>query len=284
MKHLFFYCIAFSVFGSMTLFSQTKSNIEIYQEANTLLQKNKVEDAYKLYKELYSKVSEKDTLKSYITCYYLNTSTALEKENGMNQKFDKSLDYSLESLKLIQENKKYFDEKFAQRESWMIKNVILSYSGLNNLIKAKEYKSVLYKLYKENKLPEGIDEYFNFDFFKLVDKNIWGYEWYPELPENRSSSSFTKVVYYIYNTNSDGSDKAQLYRFHVLMYHQDPKNAKFDYILERQIETDDATVSGSYYQYTYQKEIDYKKLRNDIIEIVSQNIEPSSKRIMPKRK
>ncbi|SHK28613.1 hypothetical protein [Chryseobacterium polytrichastri] len=284
MKHLFFYCIAFSVFGSMTLFSQTKSNIEIYQEANTLLQKDKVEDAYKLYKELYSKVSEKDTLKSYVTWYYLNTSTALEKENGMNQKFDKSLDYSLESLKLIQENKKYFDEKFAQREPWMIKNVILSYSGLNNLTKAKEYKSVLYKLYKENKLPEGIDEYFNFDFFKLGDKNIWGYEWYPELPENRSSSSFTKVVYYIYNTNSDGSDKDQLYRFHVLMYHQDPKNAKFDYILERQIETDDATVSGSYYQYTYQKEIDYKKLRNDIIEIVSQNIEPSSKRIMPKRK
>ncbi|MDD3773652.1 MAG: hypothetical protein PHC38_13490, partial [Weeksellaceae bacterium] len=76
----------------------------------------------------------------------------------------------------------------------------------------------------------------------------------------------------------------QLFRFHVLMYHQDSKNAKFDYLLEKQMETDEATISGSYYQYTYKENIDYKKLKDDIKEIVTKEIEPSSRRTIPKRK
>lgn len=284
MKYTFYCFFVVCLLSSTSFLSQTKSNLEIYEEATNLLRKDKIEDAYKIYKELYSKIDEKDTLKNYVTWYYLRTSSFLEKENGMNQRFDKSLDYALESLKIIQDNKGNFDEEFAKREPWMVKNIIVAYSGLNNFVKTKDYKSILYTQYKENKLPEGIDNYFNFDFFKLDNKNIWGYEWYAELPENRASTSFTKIVYYVYNTNTDGTDKDQLYRFHVLMFHQDAKNAKFDYILERQITTNDATISGSYYQYTYKKDIDYQKLRKDIIEIVSKNIEPDTKRLIPKTK
>ena len=284
MKIKFLLIIVCFLAGYPLIFSQVKTNEELYQNAFQLLKDNKTEDSYKIFKELYSKVSEKDTLRNYVTWYYLSATSALEKENGMNQKYDKSLQYSLEGLKIIQNNKNHFDEKFAEREPWMIKNIIVAYSGLNNFVKANEYKSLLYRLYDEKKLPEGINGYFNFDFLKVGDKNIWGYEWYPELPEDRFSSSFTKVVYYVYSTNSDGSDKDQLARYHVLMFHQDSKDAKFDYILERQLETDEATISGSYYQYNYKKDIDYLKLRNDVIEIISKDIQPSSKRVIPKRK
>jgi len=84
--------------------------------------------------------------------------------------------------------------------------------------------------------------------FEDSHKLFKDYGWYPELPENRFSSSFTKLVYYVYSTNSDGSDKDQLYRFHVLIFHKEPKEGTFDYILEKHTRKDGAEISGTYYQ------------------------------------
>ncbi|MEZ4805201.1 MAG: hypothetical protein R2852_06895 [Bacteroidia bacterium] len=154
-----------------------------------------------------------------------------------------------------------------------IKNLIVSYFGLGQIEKAKKHKDILYKAYKQKKLPEGIDGYFNFHFFKFKDKNIWGYEWYPKLPKDRISSSFTKIVYYVYSTNPDGTDNEQLYRFHVLMFHKISKETKFDYLLVKKVETDKGLISSSYYQYTYLEDIDYKKLSDDIKEILTNEIE-----------
>ena len=65
------------------------------------------------------------------------------------------------------------------------------------------------------------------------------------------------------------------------MFHQDSKNAKFDYLLEKQYETDDTRISDSFYEYTYKEDIDYKKLKDDINEIITKKIEPSGRRIVP---
>lgn len=259
-------------------------SIEKYQKAEDLLKVNEIQSAYEIFKELNSQVSKTDTLYNYVTWYYEATTSHLESENRLKEKYQTSLKYGLEALNIIQSNKDYFNQSFAEKEPWMVKNIIVSYFGLRQIDDAKKYKDILYQFYKDESLPKGIDSYFNFDFFKFNDKNVWGYEWFPELPDDRFSSSFTKVVYYVYSTNEDGTDDEQLYRFHVLMYHQENKDTKFDYLLERQIETDEATISGSYYQYVYKKDIDYKKLKSDIIEILTNEIEPSSRRIIPKRK
>jgi len=260
------------------------SQLEKYKKAEDFLKTNEVQNAYEIFKELNSEVSKSDTLYNYVTWYYEATTSHLENSNRLKENYQTSLKYGLEALNIIQSNKEYFNPSFAEKEPWMVKNIIVSYFGLGKIEEAKKYKEILYQSYKDKSLPKGIDGYFNFDFFKFKDKNVWGYEWFPELPDNRFSSSFTKVVYYIYSTNEDGTDKDQLYRFHVLMYHQENKDTKFDYLLERQIETDDAIVSGSYYQYVYKKDIDYKKLKSDIIEILTKEIEPSSRRTIPKRK
>lgn len=280
MKIKLFIFIAF-IF-SLIIFSQTTN--EKYLKADDFLKENNIPEAYKIYKEIKPQIQKNDTLYKYVIWYYVGTTIELEKTFRLREDFNNSLNYGLEALSLIQENRDLFDQVFAEKEPWMTKNIIVSYFSLGKIEEAKKYKEILYKNYKEKTLPKGIDEYFNYDFFKLKDKNIWGYEWYPELPDDRFSSSFTKIVYYVYSTNPDGTDKDQLVRFHVLMYHQDGKNTKFDYLLERQIETDEATISGSYYQYTYKKDIDYKKLRENIIEIITKDIEPSSRRIISKKK
>ncbi|TAH20435.1 MAG: hypothetical protein EAZ08_06255 [Cytophagales bacterium] len=262
---------------SSIVFGQTEI-LKKYQIADSLLQTNNLKEAYNIFKDIEQKCDKKDTLYNYILWYCVGVTTELEKQNRNAEIFDKSLQFGLEALQLIENGKSYFDDKFALREYFMQKNVIISYFGLGQISNALKHKEILYKAYKEKKLPEGLDEYFNFTFFKWEDKNVWGYEWFEELPKDRFSKSFSKIVYYVYSTNKDGTDKDQLYRLHVLMFHNiDPAN-KIDYVLTKRLETAKNETSGTLYAYTYTKDIDYKKLQADIKEVLKGNYQPKSKK------
>jgi hypothetical protein len=229
------------------------------------------------------KCDKKDTLYKYVLWYYVGATSELEKQHRTSEKFDKSLQYGLEALKLIEKGKSYFDEKFATREFWMQKNIVVSYFGLGQIENAIKHKDFLYKSYKDKRLPDGLDKNFNFTFFKWEDKNVWGYEWYPELGDPETEGSFSKIVYYVYSTNPDGSDKHQLYRLQVLKFHKFDNSVKFDYVLTKRLETATNEVSGTLYAYTYNKKIDYLKLQTDIKEVLKGNYEPHSKSTIKKK-
>lgn len=249
-----------------------------YQTGERFFQNNDFKSAYSLLKEIEPRVDKNDTLYSYILWYYTNAATQIEKAFRDNQQFDSSLYYGLEALTLVQKSKPYFDEQFAAREFFMIKNIVVSYFGLGQLDNAKKYKDILYSAYRDKSLPKGIDQYFNFTFFKWEDKNVWGYEWFEDLPEDRNAKSFSKIVYYVYSTKPDGTDNAQLYRLHVLMFHKTDESIKIDYVLTKRLETAKNEVSGTLYAYTYTKDIDYIKLQADIKEVLKGNYEPREKK------
>jgi len=281
MKQLIF---TFALLCSLLPGYAQKSVAEQYKRAISFQKEEKLQDAYDVYKTLYPELKTTDTIYQEVVWNYSSILFRMVKGYLANEDYTNMLKYSLEAVKLIEDNTKYMDAGFLSKLYWMTKDVVVAYTGLNEEAKAKKHKDILYKAYHEKQLPKGLDRCFNFDFFKLDGKNIWGYEWYPELPDDRASSSFTKVVYYVYSTKPDGTDDEQLYRFHVLMFHKMNNDVKFDYILERQIDTDSQNISGSYYKYTYNKDIDYKKLKADIIEIVKHDIQPDSKRVVNKRK
>jgi hypothetical protein len=85
------------------------------------------------------------------------------------------------------------------------------------------------------------------------------------------------VVYYVYSTNPDGTDKEQLYRLHVLMFHKLDENTPFDYVLTKRLETATNEKSGTLYAYTYKENIDFKKLEADIREVLKGNYQPDTK-------
>lgn len=267
---------------STVTFGQTEI-LKKYQTADSLLQAENYSEAYNILKEIEPKCDKKDTLYNYILWYYVGATSELEKQHRTSEKFDKSLQYGLEALKLIEKGKSYFDEKFATREYWMQKNIVVSYFGLGQIDNALKHKDILYKAYKDKKLPDGLDKNFNFTFFKWEDKNVWGYEWYPELGDPETQGSFSKIVYYVYSTNPDGSDKDQLYRLHVLKFHKFDNSVKFDYVLTKRLETATNEVSGTLYAYTYYKKIDYLKLQKDIKEVLKGNYEPDTKSTIKKR-
>jgi len=253
-----------------------------YNEAENLLQTNQIDTAFVKFYELEKSLPINDTLYEYVLWYKVTTATYLEEINRSQEKFKKSLEFGIKALNGIEKGKNIFDEEFAKREYFMTKNIAVSNYGLENFDEGKKWKKRMYDAKKNNLLPDGIDEFFNYDFFKFEDKNVWGYEWFAELPDDRFSSSFTKVVYYVYSTNPDGSDKDQLYRLHVLMFHGD--NDNFDYVMDKRLETATEEVSGTLYAYTYKKDIDFEKLKNDVKEVLKGNLQPDTRRTMTKRK
>jgi len=201
----------------------------------------------------------------------------------MKEDFINSMKYGLDALELIEENMLLFDKNFIEKEFWMTQNVITSLFGLGQIEEAKKYKPVLYDAYRKKILPVGMEKKFQFDFFKMGDKNVLGFESYAELPANRLSGSLSKVIYYVYNTNADGTNRDLLYRLHVMMVNQFSKGADYDYMLEKQQEDTEQMVSGSYHRFTYGADIDYKKLKKDVQEIIRSEMAPNDKRIISRK-
>lgn len=249
-----------------------KTTLESYHEAQRYIQTDQIDSAYYKFKLLEESIPKSDTLYEHAVWYRTMTASHLEEVARYQEDFETSLKYGLDALEGIKKGKFMFADNFASREFFMVKNIIVSHYGLGNFKEGKAWKDKMYTAQKDSLLPEGIDQYFNFDFFKMGDKNVWGYEWFAPLPKDRFSSSFTKVVYYVYSTNPDGSDKEQLYRLYVLMFHGNQKN--FDYVLTKRL-TDAAPkgeFSGTLYQYTYKEDIDFEKLKKDVKEVVSGNM------------
>lgn len=269
-----------SLITAMSACGQTEL-LTKYRKADSLLADNLTE-AYQLLKEVEAGCDKSDTLYTYSLWYSVVAASELEKQSRMNEEFESSLKYGTEALQLIEKGKAYFDEQFAAREYWMHKNLVVTHFGLGQLEEAEKHKAVLYEAYQKKQLPEGLHQYFNFTFFKWEDKNVWGYEWYPELGDPETEGSFSKIVYYVYSTNPDGSDNEQLYRLHVLKFHKFGNDVKFDYVLTKRLETAKNEVNGTLYAYTYTKKIDYVKLQADILEVLKGNYEPDTKTINKK--
>lgn len=253
------------------------NNLIIYQDAKSLLESNEIDKAYLKFKELESTLTKSDTLYDYALWFKVLSGTYLEKVNRMQEKFDKSLEFAVETLSDIEKNALLFEADYTKRKYFMMKNIVVGNYGVENFQEGKHWKEKLYEANAKNLLPDGLDGSFNFDYFKFEDKNIWGYEWFAELPEDRFSTSFTKVLYYVYSTNPDGSDKDQLYRLHVLMFHG--SDQKFDYVLDKRLENAAGNeISGTLYAYTYKEDIDFEKLKNDVKAVLKGNLKPDTTR------
>lgn len=250
----------------------------LFKIGDTYFENKELEKAKEVFTTLKSELEIGSSDYNFAADRFVNT-FFLGKDDLRNKgKYLLSIEYLNNLITLIKKDKEYIRPMWNNEKIfYLTKTIIQNYFSLNQSKKAKPYQKILYKAYKNDKLPEGISDSYSFEMFKWEDKNVWGYEWFEELPEDRFSKSFSKIVYYVYSTNLDGSDKEQLFRLHVLMYHNINKNVKIDYVLTKRLETATDEVSGTLYDYTYQSPIDYKKLKKDVVEVLKGNYQVNSK-------
>ena len=263
---------------SYTLNAQTETD---YKHIDTLLQTGQFEQAYLFAKEKHENLPPSDSIYLDAVLLHFQMAEYYEQMLRLREDFKKGTEINHELIDMIHRYKKSFNKKFSDQEYYIYRNLTVCHTGLGDYIEAQKYRDLLYKAHKKKKLPCEYElcNYFNFDFFKVDTLNVWGYEWYDKLPKDRFSTSFTKIVYYVYSTDSDGNDKDQLYRLHVIMFHGEGQ--PFDYIMEMNVSTDKGEVSGSMYAYTYQENIDFKKLHNDVLEIIKKNKQTDTLRFKP---
>lgn len=261
-----------------TTSAQTEAD---YQYVDSLAKAGQPEQAYLFAKEKHLSCSPSNPEYSDAVVFHFEVANYYEMMLRREENFDKALKINQEIFDMIEQYKKSFNENFAAFKYFVYRNLTVCYTGLGKYADAQKYRNLLYKAQKKDDLPCDYElcHYFNFDFFKVDTLNVWGYEWYDALPKDRFSTSFTKIVYYVYSTDADGNDKDQLYRLHVLMFHG--TGMPFDYIMDKRITTEEGEISGSMYSYTYKENIDYQKLHNDVLEIVREDKKTDTQRFAP---
>ncbi len=106
----------------------------------------------------------------------------------------------------------------------------------------------------------------------------------PEPGDPDAKGGYSKIIYYVYSTNPDGTDKEQLYRLHVSRSTINGNAAKLNYVLNKQLENAQNEVNGTLYAYTYNRKINYSKLQADIKAVLQENYYPDTQAAVVTRK
>ncbi len=262
--------ILLATFMAASAFVQAQSDVYAdFQRGLNLLNASNYAGAYQVFSTIEPKCSSADTLYDHYLFEYVRAAAYLERSYRNAQQFDSSLTVAIQALRLIHRDVELFGSRREAMRYLMLKNIVVAYVGREQYDSASKYREMLYDAYRKKQLPRDMAENFNFTFFKHDNKNIWGYEWYEDIPEDRMSKSFSKVVYYVYSTNEDGTDKEQLYRIHLLMFHKVDPTLNIDYVLTYKEGSGANEVSKTLYGFTYTKKIDYRQLQSDIVAVLN---------------
>ena len=269
-KTIFIYCftslLTISAFGQTNidqLFSKADSSYFDYKDYETALDlyeqiRNQIDSSHKDYIYTIDKIAR--------ALFYL------EMEAREKNDVEKSIELSKEFVNHADNYPKRIDPAVLEKKYFMYKNIIIGYFALGQKDKAKPYQDKLYTAYENKELPEGIDEYYNFEKFNWNGLNVWGYERYPQLDDPKTEGSFSKHVYYIYSTDEEGNDKDQLYTLQTVKIHKF-KGDEHDYVLTKREYLDGGEKSESIWTYTFNDPVDYEKLHNAVVEYLKGNVE-----------
>ncbi len=222
---------------------------QMVSSADSLAEKKHFSEAISIYKKIEANIKHDDSLYSHYVYNYATALYFLSYNLLQENKFEKLLDNSFRYLDFTENNlmstKLHYVKQMALElhymKYWVYKNIVVASNDLKKLELLKKYRKLLYDGYRASELPPGIDEYYNFQKTIVDNKNVWGYEWFEELPKDRNSKSFSKHVYYVYSRNEDGTDKDQLFAIHTVMFHKLDEGP--DYVLTKRTYTEGGIVS-----------------------------------------
>jgi tetratricopeptide (TPR) repeat protein len=273
MKHYYIILIG-CVIVCATLGAQENDKI-LSAHADSAYASKDYEQALDAYSHLITMFDKKDETYKSIILKYAKSMYFTEIMYRDDQRFKESLSLAKAFMKLLSAEQENL-EPFAQKTKyWMLKNEIVDYFGLGYRDSAKQYQDTLYMAYKNKLLPDGLEKYYNFEFFKLDTLNIWGYEWYPELGDPETMGSYSKQVYFVITTDDKGHDKQPLYTLETVKIHKFDNTIKNDYVLTKRYVEQGRCISETIWSVGFISPVDYAKLHDAVVAVVKGKIKPS---------
>jgi len=195
---------------------------------------------------------------------------AIAKDAG---EWDNTIRFAKELLNDLTMYRTAMGGELGGKRYYAYRDLVVAYFGLGKKDSASKYQSILYEAYSNKLLPEGIDQYYNFEKITWKGLNIWGYEWYPNLGDKEAEGSFSKQVYYIYSTNANGTDKKQLFRLHTIKVNKPaPGSPSADYVLTYiKSNRDHSEDSKTLWEYPFTNPIHYDELHKAVLDYLEKN-------------
>jgi len=190
--------------------------------------------------------------------------------------WDSVIKLSNEYLNVVKVDSIFANPELQSKKYWIYKDLLVAHHGLGNHKDAEEYRKILYSSKNQGLLPDGLNEYFNFEKFVFNDLNVWAYEWFTELGDKETEGSFSKHVYYIYSKDSKGKDKEQLFTLETVKVHK-LQAEQADFVLTKRIYKKDSEKSETMWTYQFKNPVDFTELHNAILEYLKGNTEPDAK-------
>lgn len=253
---------------SNSCFGQSKFQKE-YDIAVDFMRKDDYTSAHRILKSLAQHCDRTDSLYNNILMQNNYSTYQLVDEYITRQQFDSSLKHSVELLKILEKNKPYIHPSFIRYECQITSFAIISYFGMGLIDSAIHLRNNLYTNHLNKLIPSDLNEYFFFTKYRMKDKLVQGIEWFEENLDEDYSNSLSKIVYQIRSEKTNDSDREKTIDIYLKLYHNSDIINKDYYVLVKNTKSNEGDVSDTLSNYTYSKNIDYKKLQTDIIDIVN---------------
>ena len=188
-------------------------------------------------------------------------------------KYRASIEYLKGFLQYMETEKEYIRPFWIKEQKCVvIMGIIMNYFSLNEYSSAIEYKAKLYKMHHLKELPPDFSESFLFDIFTWKDMNVYGSEYFEKLGDPKNKASFHKIRYDVYSRDKNGNDLDFQYQIQVLKIHNRSEDVKVgDYVLSKLYPSISVEkLGGPNYNYTYDRIIDYSKLKKDLMEMLEE--------------
>ncbi|HOH46755.1 MAG TPA: hypothetical protein PLX59_02880 [Candidatus Cloacimonadota bacterium] len=240
---------------------------EAWYRVNSLIDANRHGEAYELLKNIQSSIPEDDPNFPSVVDRRIGVGSFLGYRHLNNLEFDQALQYNLDVYNTMLQHRSVLSEAMLKQEYVLVSDILEAYFSKGDFAEANRYRAIMYNAHNDGLLPDFFDnDVFWFDVFAEGEFLARGYEDFTPLPEDRVSTSFSKIIYHITKPNEDGSDREELFQLHILMFHGSSQN--FDYVMTWRQYGENSMNSQTLYQYTYKEKIDYIKLHSDIREVV----------------
>ena len=267
--------LLFGIFISITTIGQ--STDELLQKADSAYFDYKdYETALNLYKKIKSQLKPIDKDYSYTVDKVARALFFFEQNSKSN--YAKSIELSKQFIDLADKEGVYINPEILQQKYFMYKNIVVDYFGLGQKSKAKPFQDTLYQAYRNKQLPNGIDEFYCFEKFVFNNQNVWGYEAFAQLGDEKAKGSFSKHIYYIYSQDNEGNDKDELFTLQTVKVHK-LTTSEPDFVLTKRARTKTQEISETIWTYTFNNPVDYDKLHNAVIDFLKGGVKPDTKSV-----
>ena len=243
-----------------------------FEQAGKHFAKGELKAALAIVKQLDESDELDGELKKDVRWARLGALSALAKQALNKTQWATAREYTKQSIEILEKSDQDFDGPFLQqlndRKCFAWKNMVVACYGINELEEAQRYKENLYQAHQQKELPQGLDQYFNFEFFRIEKLNVWGYEYF-QIESKQDQEETPQYVYHIFSANDDGTDNKPLC---LLVLVEIPKvnvDDKTVYAISKRWKVEGQQQSETLYDYRYADPVDLEKLRADVRKLVN---------------